>query len=92
MDTKDSKNTLDFQTRERVEMLLLAGGGQTKLARKIGLEEGKGRQRVDYWRRQGRIPELAMLKWGGKFKRIMGAHERRIAKQELKANGLSSDK
>ena len=71
MDLKD----IDFQTRERVNMLVEAAGGQTKLAHILGFTPTGGKQRVQNWINDGRVPIVEVLRFNKIFKKLLKRHE-----------------
>ena len=67
---------IDFQTIERVKLLVKAGGGQTSLAHKLGFDSHKGRQRVQAWLSDGKIPLAIVVQYDKLFKKLVKRYEK----------------
>ena len=67
---------IDFQTRERVELLVNAAGGQTKLAHTLGFTPHSGKQNVQHWLNDGKIPLKTVLQFHKLFKKIVKRHDK----------------
>ena len=66
----------DFQTLKEVNELVEAAGGPSALARRMGFDKASGRQRVNNWRMNGRIPEMVVRAYKPFFRRIMARAEK----------------
>ena len=62
---------MDFDTPEQVAQLIRLAGGHTKLAKRMGFSPTSGKQRVENWRRNGKIPPMVCKAYSQLFKRIM---------------------
>ncbi len=67
---------IDFQTRSRVELLVEAAGGQTKLAHTLGFTPYSGKQNVQHWISDGKIPIKTVLQFNKLFKKIIKRHDK----------------
>jgi len=68
---RDQNRLMDFQTHAEVAALIAAAGGQTELARRLGFDKNTGRQRVNAWKSNGKVPPMVVRAYKPMFKRIM---------------------
>ena len=62
---------VDFQTPERVKLLVEEAGGQTKLAHTLGFDPSHGKSKVQHWIADGKIPLKTTLQFNKVFKKII---------------------
>jgi hypothetical protein len=67
---------VDFQTRIRVELLVESAGGQTRLAHTLGFTPHSGKQKVQNWLNDGKIPLKTVLQFNKVFKKIIKRHDK----------------
>jgi DNA-binding transcriptional regulator YdaS (Cro superfamily) len=64
---------MDFDTPEQVAQLIQRAGGHTKLARRMGFSQSSGKQRIENWRRNVKIPPMVCKAYSQLFNRIMSS-------------------